>query len=209
MSANTSSRHDALPFPSRPRRWAHGLLRRIGWTLDLAPPPGPKMVLVMYPHTSNWDFIIGIVARFACGWPIHWLAKHSLFRPPMGGLFRTLGGIPVNRSNPGALIDKLSDYCQTHDHAIIAIAPEGTRSHVPHWKTGFHRIARAAGIPIALGYIDYGRKRIGIAGYLDASEDIEADMQRIAGVYEDMQALRPESAGTIVAAPRAPRQDQS
>jgi 1-acyl-sn-glycerol-3-phosphate acyltransferase len=198
-----------LPFSTHPRRWAQWLLRRIGWTLDLAPPPGPKMVLVMYPHTSNWDFIIGLIARFACGWPIHWLGKHSLFRPPLGGLFQTLGGIPVNRSNPGSLIDDLSDYCQSHTHAVIAIAPEGTRGHVAHWKTGFHRIARGASIPIALGYIDYGAKRIGIAGYLEASEDIDADMQRIAGFYENIRALRPEAAGTIVAAPRPPRQDPS
>lgn len=193
------------PFPTHPRRWAQWLLRRIGWTLELAPPPQPKMVLVMYPHTSNWDFIIGLIARFACGWPIHWLGKHSLFRPPLGGLFHKLGGIPVNRSIPGSLIDDLSDYCQRHDHAIIAIAPEGTRSHVTHWKSGFHRIARAADIPLALGYIDYGRKRVGIAGYLEASEDIEADMARIAGFYAGVHALRPNAAGAIVAVPRTPR----
>lgn len=195
----------APPFPARPRRWARGLLRRIGWTLELAPPPGPKMVLVMYPHTSNWDFIIGLIARFACGWPIHWLGKHSLFRPPLGRLFRHLGGIPVNRSMPGSLIDDLSEYCRTHDHAIIAMAPEGTRGHVTGWKSGFHRIARAANIPMAMGYIDYGRKRIGIAGYLAASDDIDADMIRIAGFYTGVRGLRPDAAGEIVAASKTPR----
>jgi len=201
----TASGNDALPFPARPRRWAHALLRRIGWTLELAPPPGPKMVLVMYPHTSNWDFIIGLIARFACGWPIHWLGKHALFRPPMGRLFRHLGGIPVNRGMPGSLIDDLSEYCRKHDHAIIAMAPEGTRGHVTHWKSGFHRIARAAGIPLATGYIDYGKKRIGIARYLDATDDIDADMASIADAYREVIALRPGAAGAIVVASRPPR----
>jgi len=195
----------APPFPATPRAWARSLMRRLGWTLDLAAPPGPKMVLLMFPHTSNWDFLVGLLARFACGWPIHWLGKHSLFRPPFERLLQRLGGIPVNRNAPGSLIEDLAAYCREHDHAIIAMAPEGTRKHVAHWKTGFHRIARAADIPLAMGYIDYGKKRIGIAGYLAASEDIDADMAKIAHFYRNVTAWRPAAAGTIAAAPRPPR----
>jgi len=198
---NAESGHEtdnAIPaFPTPPSRWARWLMSRIGWSLDLPTPPGPRFVLVMYPHTSNWDFIIGIIARYAAGWPVRWVGKHSLFRPPLGALFRALGGIPVNRARPGALLDDLTRYCQSHPHAIIGIAPEGTRSHVDSWKSGFHRIARAAQIPIALGYIDYRTRTVGVLDYLVPGTDFAADMEVIASRYAGIQGRHPESAGTI------------
>lgn len=174
-------------------------MRRLGWSLNLPTPPGPRFVLVMYPHTSNWDFIFGIIARYAAGWPVQWVGKHALFRPPLGALFRAMGGIPVNRDTPGSLLTDLTRYCQSHEHAIIGIAPEGTRSHVDSWKSGFHRIARAAQIPIALGYIDYRRREVGVVDYMPAGDDFAADMRAIAAAYDGITARHPRNAGTITA----------
>ena len=186
-----------LPVPAAPKPWAIWLFRRLGWRLDMALPPGPKMVLVVYPHTSNWDFIIGIISRFAFGWPVRWIGKHTMFRPPLGGLFRWLGGIPINRSQPGGFIDGVVAQMKAADHAIVCIAPEGTRGYVDGWKNGFHRIARAAEVPIALGYIDWGRRQVGIAGYVPATDDIEADMVTIRAGYEGIAAFDPAKAGRI------------
>ncbi|WP_230969908.1 1-acyl-sn-glycerol-3-phosphate acyltransferase [Nitrogeniibacter aestuarii] len=190
---------DQRPLPTRPRSWAIWLMRRIGWSLSLPAPPGPRFVLIMYPHTSNWDFFIAIVARYASGWPVKWLGKHTLFLPPFGRLFSAMGGIPVNRTTPGSLLQDLTRYCQTHDHAIIGIAPEGTRSHVACWKSGFHRIARAADIPIALGYIDYRRRTIGVLDYMPASDDFAADIDKMAERYAGITGRHPAAAGRIAA----------
>lgn len=163
----------------------------------MAPPPGPKMIVVVYPHTSNWDFIIGLLGRFACGWPFRWIGKHTLFRAPFGGLFRRLGGIPIDRARPGAFIDDTAAYCAAAEHALIVIAPEGTRGYVPGWKSGFYRIARTAGVPIALGYIDWSRRCLGIRGYLETTGDIAADLQAIASHYSAAMARDPAKAGRI------------
>jgi len=187
------------PLPVKPKAWAQWLMRRIGWSLDLPTPPGPRFVLVMYPHTSNWDFIIGLIASYAAGWPVRWVGKHSLFRPPLGTLFRALGGIPVNRATPGTLLNDLTRYGQTHEHAVICIAPEGTRSHVSSWKSGFHRIARAANIPIALGFIDYRTRTVGVLDYLTATDDFAEDMRTIARHYTGVEGRHPACAGAIVA----------
>lgn len=180
-----------------PKRWAALILKCLGWRLDLPVPPGPKMLLLMYPHTSNWDFVLGMLGCFACGWPVRWIGKCSIFRPPFGGMFRWLGGIPVDRKRPGGFIADIVEHCQAVDHAVIVIAPEGTRAYVDEWKSGFHRIARAAGLPIGLGYLDYRIRRIGIAGYVEASEDVAADMERIRAAYADVTARHPRQVGPV------------
>ncbi|MCB1961077.1 MAG: 1-acyl-sn-glycerol-3-phosphate acyltransferase [Rhodocyclaceae bacterium] len=187
----------APPFPVTPRRWAALILKRAGWTLELPTPPGPKLVLLMYPHTSNWDFVLGLLARFACGWPVRWIGKHSLFRPPFGALLRRLGGIAVDRAQPGSFVDDVIAHCRAAPHIVLVIAPEGTRSYVDGWKRGFHRIAHGADIPIGLGYIDYRQRRIGIAGYVPPTDDIDADLAAIRAGYAPVSARYPDKAGPI------------
>lgn len=188
---------DNVSWTLRPRRWAGWLLARLGWRLEFAQPPGPHLLVVVYPHTSNWDFPLGILARFASGWPIHWIGKHTLFRGPVGRLFSSWGGIPINRTQPGGFIEGMVEAFATRPGLIVAIAPEGTRGHVSCWKSGFYRIALAAGVPVGLGFIDYSRRRMGIAGYVALSGDSTADMARIREAYSGMVGLRPEHAGEI------------
>lgn len=180
------------------QRWAAALLHLCGWRWALPERPSPdKAVIVFYPHTSNWDFVWGILVRCACGWPVSWIGKHSLFRGPMGPLFRRIGGIPINRSAPGGFAEKIADEFRQHDSLLIAIAPEGTRKYVPCWKSGFYRIARAAGVPVLLVYIDYGKREIGLRGELALSSDGAADMARIAAAYAGITAHTPAKAGPI------------
>ncbi|NMG42900.1 glycerol acyltransferase [Aromatoleum toluvorans] len=173
------------------------LLRLAGWRLVIVPPPGPKGVLMVYPHTSNWDFPLGVLARSGSGLRIAYVAKDSLFRPPFGMLFRWLGGIPVNRRVSTGFIGQLVRRYAESERLFIAIAPEGTRRHVPQLKSGFYHLAVQAGVPLGLVYIDYGRRELGIGAWLTLSGDAERDLAAIRDFYAGRQGKHPEKAGEI------------
>jgi 1-acyl-sn-glycerol-3-phosphate acyltransferase len=172
-------------------------LALFGWRVDVVPPPGPKGILVVYPHTSNWDFPIGYLCKMAMGLPLSFVGKDTLFRWPVGGLLRSMGGIPANRRERTGLIGQLVEEFRRRDWMWLAIAPEGTRSHVPHWKSGFYRLALEADVPVGLAFIDYRTKVVGIREYVRMTGDREADMARIRAAYADKVGLRPERAGEI------------
>ena len=179
------------------QRIARFILNRLGWTcVDIAPRPA-RAVLVVYPHTSNWDFPLGLLVRAALGLNIRWAGKDALFRGPLGPPMRWLGGIPVNRREPAGLVERMAAELHEGPPCLLAIAPEGTRSLTPGWKTGFHRIARAAGVPIVAGTIDYGQRRIGLLAQFEPGADIDADIATLAECYRDCRGLRPELAAPI------------
>jgi 1-acyl-sn-glycerol-3-phosphate acyltransferase len=176
---------------------ATAILRLMGWKAALAPLPGRKGIIVVYPHTSNWDFPIGYLYKLATGLPLSWVGKDSLFRWPVGGLLRRMNGIPVNRRERTGLIGQLQREFQQRDWMWLAIAPEGTRAHVPHWKSGFYRLAMAAGVPVGLAFIDYRTRVVGIREYVTLTGDREADMARIRETYAGKVGKHPELAGGI------------
>ncbi len=190
----------ATPDPlahARPQPWAAAVLRLFGWRTDLPPPSASKVLLIVYPHTSNWDFLWGILAKWAVGWPARWLGKHTLFLGPTGRLLRHWGGIAINRSEPSGFIKGLMREIDALDTLILAVTPEGTRGYVDHWKSGFMRIARAADMPVGLAYIDYKRRVVGVLEYMQLTGDEAADMAHIAAAYADVTARCPEKAGVI------------
>ena len=203
MQSSLSSTHFAdLPIPvHRPpglaRRAARRLLLLFGWRIDIRWPPIPKAVIVVYPHTSNWDFVVGILARYAEGLPLSWMAKDTLFRWPLGGLFRKLGGIPVNRREHTGAVAQLQAEFARRPFLWLAIAPEGTRAYTDHWKSGFYHLALAARVPVGLGYLDYGRRIAGIAEWIWLSGDPSRDLVRLRAFYADKTALKPAQAGEI------------
>ena len=178
-------------------RFCGALLRLFGWRVRLVWPPVPKAVVIVYPHTSNWDFIVGILARFAVAIPIGFVGKHTLFRPPFGGLFRRLGGIPVDRRQSTGFVDGLIEAFARTDSLYLAIAPEGTRSKVDHWKSGFYRVALAAGAPLGLAFIDYPRREIGIEVWLALTGNEAEDLARIRAAYAGRHGRRPQLEGEI------------
>jgi 1-acyl-sn-glycerol-3-phosphate acyltransferase len=157
----------------------------------------PKAVVIVYPHTSNWDFIVGILARFAIALPAHWVGKDTLFRPPLGGLFRRLGGIPVNRRQSTGFVDGLVEAFAKNTSLYLAIAPEGTRAKSDHWKSGFYRLAVAAGVPLGLAFIDYSRRQVGIEIWLRLSGNETEDMAEIRAYYADKRGRKPGNEGSI------------
>ena len=178
-------------------RFAFAVLRAFGWKVVLAQPVPMKCVVVFYPHTSNWEFPIGLLAKWASGIRFRYVGKDALFRGPFGRMFRRWGGIPVNRALSTGFIGQMRDEFARHDDFRLVIAPEGTRSRTEHWKSGFYHLARAAGVPIALGFIDYPRRRVGVGAYVELSGEPASDMRRIAAFYSDKCGRRPENQGPV------------
>ena len=141
------------------------MLRALGWRVVLAQPVPLRCVVVIYPHTSNWDFPIGLMAKWVTGIHFRFVGKDTLFAGPFGPLFTRWGGIPVNRRERTGIIAQLAQRFATEDDFRLVFAPEGTRSRTEHWKSGFYHLARAAGVPVALAFIDYARREVGVGAY--------------------------------------------
>jgi 1-acyl-sn-glycerol-3-phosphate acyltransferase len=166
------------------------LLKAFGWKLCIAPPPSKKYVLIGAPHTSNWDFVVGLLGLWGGRIRARFLGKKELFKPPLGFLMRALGGIPVDRSRRSNLVDQVAEIFKREEEIAILITPEGTRGRAPYWRTGFYYMALKAGVPIALGYADYRRKEVGIGAYLYPTGDIRKDFALIREFYQDKTGLR-------------------
>lgn len=179
------------------RRGALALLRLFGWRTSLVWPAEPRGVILVYPHTSNWDFVIGMLFKIGHGLPANWLGKDSMFPWPFRGLLERLGGVPVNRRAATGFIDRLVAEFRKRDWMWLAIAPEGTRSHTDYLKSGFYLVALAADVPVGLGYIDYGTRTVGIDTYLRFTGDRDRDLASLRDFYGTKRALRPENAGEI------------
>jgi len=179
------------------RRFWSSLLRLGRWKTVGEVPPLRKMVIIGAHHTSNWDFPVAMLAARALGVKIRFLGKHTLFRPPFGWFFRLLGGIPVDRSRPGGIIGQIVETFERSEDLVLAIAPEGTRSHQPYWKSGFYEIARAARLPIVLAAIDGARHEVRIGPTIATTGDVRADMDRIRAFYAPVRGIKADRAGTM------------
>ena len=143
----------------------------------------PKCVICVAPHTSNWDFVVGKLFYTSIGMTAGFLMKKDWFFFPLGCIFRAIGGIPVERSKRTDMVEQVAQRFDAADSLAIAITPEATRKPNKEWKRGFYYIARRAGVPIVLAYIDYGKKRIGLDREFTPTGDIEADMNEIKRYY--------------------------
>ncbi|KAB8045093.1 1-acyl-sn-glycerol-3-phosphate acyltransferase [Janthinobacterium aquaticum] len=191
-------------LPTWRQRSALRVLNLFGWRLRFRPLPGPRGIVVVYPHTSNWDFPIGLFGKWALDLPFRWLAKDSLFRGPLGKIMRYLGGEPVDRSTTSNTIETQAQRMLAADWYWLAITPEATRSYRPNWRSGFYHLALAAKVPLVLVYIDYPSKVLGLVDHLTLTGDKEADMAAIAAVYANYKGLHPEDAAPIVLSDKRP-----
>jgi len=173
------------------------LMRRAGWRIEGQPPALPKYVIVGAPHTSNWDFLVMLGTVFTVGIEMFWLGKHTLFKPPLGGLFRWLGGIPVDRRQANGLVDQLVNVFHAHEKLVLVVPPEGSRKKLKTWKSGFYHIARGAQVPMALVAMDYGRKVVGFGPVVTPSGDVEADMVSIRSFFASAVGKFPHETAQI------------
>ncbi|MCG8996213.1 lysophospholipid acyltransferase family protein [Laribacter hongkongensis] len=167
-------------------------LRLSGWRVEGQFPADSRYVLIGAPHTSNWDFPLALGVCFACNVKIYWMGKSSLFRGLAGPVMRWLGGIPVNRDKPGGLVGQMITAFGRQPELVLAIPPEGTRSRVSEWKTGFYYIAQRAGVPVLPVYVDGARKVVGIAPLFYPTGDLEGDLPKIRAIYAGKQGIRAE-----------------
>jgi len=179
------------------QRLAHFILRLIGWRTHVLNPRLKRYVLIGAPHTSNWDFGLMLLLMGAERLPIRFMGKDSLFRGPLGPLMHSLGGIPVNRRERTNLVDQIVAKFEEYDDLIIGLAPEGTRGKTACWKTGFYYIALKAKVPIAMAYLDYGNKIIGVGPTFAPSGDLQADFEIIREFYTDIVGKNPKNQGEI------------
>ena len=159
------------------------MLRLLGWRLEAGLPDLPKFVVIAAPHSSNWDFLVGIGAAFTLRLDFRFVGKAELFRGPLGVVMRALGGMPVDRHRPEGVVAQLAGLFARHEQLVLAMAPEGTRRPVQRWKSGFYRVAVEAGVPIVPAYFDNGRRRIGFGPALFPSGDAEAEIAGLRGFY--------------------------
>ena len=174
-------------------RWISlSALKVLGWRVEGRIPDVPKCVMIAAPHTSNWDFVYTLYVSFALRMKVSLMGKKELFRFPFGPVFRWLGVIPVDRSRSSNTVARMARLFAENETLILIVPPSGTRKKVMYWKSGFYHIAREAGVPIALGFLDYGRKAGGIGPLLWPTGNIEADMGLIRSFYADICGKYPE-----------------
>ena len=169
-----------------------GFLKLTGWRIEGALPAScAKCVMIAAPHTSNWDLPYTLMAAFVLRLNPYWMGKASIFRAPFGPLMRWLGGIPVDRSQSNNLVAASAAALAAADGPVqLIVPPEGTRSKVRVWKTGFYYIAQAAGLPIQLAFMDYTHKRAGLGPVFTPSGDVERDMAEIKAYYAPLRGKR-------------------
>ena len=166
-------------------------LKIVRWRVVGTLPNEKKYVIIVAPHTSNWDFPLFIFVVSMLKLEPSVLIKHTVFWGPAKWFFQYCGGIPVNRTRGGSLIDKIKKLYKERDKLALIITPEGTRSANPDWKLGFHHIARAADVPILMVYVDSTSRTVGIEGLFKPTTDINADMKEIKTFYDSKKGLIP------------------
>ena len=185
--------------PNVPRR-NRPVLQRLGrlgmrvmrWRIDGNLPDLRKFVIIVAPHTSNWDFLAGLFCDLALDMDASWLAKHTIFVGPFGPLFKSLGGIPIDRRAAHNVVADVAAEFARRDKLVLAITPEGTRKKVTSWRSGYWHIARAAGVSIVPVGLDFARRAAVIGTLRETTDSIEEDEAVFKAFFAGITPKRPE-----------------
>ncbi|PIT74457.1 1-acyl-sn-glycerol-3-phosphate acyltransferase [Limnohabitans sp. B9-3] len=183
-------------------RLARAFLRLIGWRYVFNGLPAAQGVLVGYPHTSNWDFVVMMPVKWAIGLQVQFFAKDSLFRIPVFGRWlRWIGGTPIDRSSPkgvvGEMVNVLKQYKQDGRYLWLALSPEGTRKLTPGWRSGFYQLALGADVPVCMLRIDYAKKEAHFDQFMHLTGDVQADYAHLAKAYAGVGGFHPSQVAPI------------
>jgi len=181
-------------------------LRLLGWKIVGEQPAFKKCVVVGAHHTSNLDGVYMVVLSAALGFDVHWFGKHTLFRGLTGVIMRAVGGVPLDRSSSLNAVEQAVALFNARDEFRLVVSPEGTRSKVTRWKTGFYYIALDANVPLVCGFADYRTREMGVGLVVHPTGDLEADFEPIREFYSTITARFPERAGDLKVVPKRTRQ---
>ena len=165
------------------RAFGRALLALLRWRVEGEVPDLSKFVIAVAPHTSNWDFVVGMAVMFALDLRITFIGKHTLFRWPLAPLLRWMGGIPVDRSSPHGVVGDAVRSFEGVRERVIAIAPEGTRRRVERFRSGFLHIARGARVPVLLAALDYEARCVRFGPLLQPGPDVEQELRRVEAYF--------------------------
>lgn len=197
-----AARPQALPVQLDGSALARAVLHWLGWQVHFDGLPARQGVVIVYPHTSNWDFPILLLAKWAVGLQVTFWGKDTLFRwPLLGRWLRWLGGVPVDRHAAHGIVGQMARAladARAHDRFLwLALSPEGTRKLKPAWRSGFYHVALQSGVPLALVSLDYRARAIGVQHFMQLSGDIPTDMAHIADVYSQVTGRHAAQAAPI------------
>jgi 1-acyl-sn-glycerol-3-phosphate acyltransferase len=173
-------------------RWLGRItLALFGWQIVGQAPNLPKYVAIGAPHTSNWDFPIGMLLFIALGLRVSWMGKDSFVNGPLKRVWHWMGGVPINRRAAHGVVDQMIDAFNNRDKFVLGITPEGTRSKVAKWKSGFYHIAQGAGVPIFPIELDYKVKQIRLHPIVIPNGELAVDLPNIQAIYANANPKRP------------------
>ncbi|MDZ7697472.1 MAG: lysophospholipid acyltransferase family protein [Deltaproteobacteria bacterium] len=199
LSIRSKTVYDS-PLSRRAMRWVAWIIfRGMGWKPAGKRPDIPKYVIIAAPHTSNWDFLYTLCLAFLLNIKAVIMMKGAWFRWPAGRFFRWMGALPVDRSRSTDVVARAVQAFREQSHMVLVVPPSGTRRQVMYWKTGFYHIARGAGVPIVLGYLDYRQKVGGIGPTVYPTGNMTADMQRIREFYAGIEGKHPHRMQDFIA----------
>ena len=174
------------------------LLKMLGWKATGGLPREAKYVLIVAPHTSNWDLFYGIIVAFALKLDAHYIAKKELFRRPFSQLMKWSGGIPIDRLLSSHIVDQMISTFNESKKFVLALTPEGTRHKTDGWKSGFYHIAVRAHVPIVLAFLDYASKTGGAGPLIYPTGDLDQDMQTIRNFYLTVVGKHPDKTSPVI-----------
>ncbi|WP_260679280.1 lysophospholipid acyltransferase family protein [Thalassomonas sp. M1454] len=186
---------DKLPRTnSKLSAWlAQKILKLSGWKVVGELPNEAKVIMAVAPHTSNWDFILGILVKFSFNLKVSFLGKSSIFIWPFSLWLKSVGGIAVDRSNAHGVVGQIVNEFNNQSQLILGIAPEGTRSKVTKWKTGFLQIAQQANIPVVPVQLDFKHKQVMFFTKRMVSTDIDKELADIQSLFSPHCAKKPQN----------------
>jgi 1-acyl-sn-glycerol-3-phosphate acyltransferase len=202
MTDTENSQQPPYPVNFKGSRLARWLLSQAGWSVQFDGFPTRQGVAIVYPHTSNWDFVVMILAKWAVGVPARFWGKDSLFRIPLlGRWMRWLGGIPIDRHSAKGAVGEMVALFEAHkaqDQLLwLGLSPEGTRKHTPGWRSGFYQVAHGADVPVAVMALDYAQKMIRMTDFVRLTGQLDQDYLKIDAIYKGVQGLHAAQAAPV------------
>lgn len=181
---------------------ARRLLGLWGWRVVFEGLPRLQGVAIVYPHTSNWDFMVGILAKWAIGIPACFWGKDTLFRVPLFGRWlRWVGGLPIDRRAAhgavGQMVELFAQHARQDRLLWLGLAPEGTRRRTPGWRSGFYQLALGAGVPLGIVRLDWGRRELRFVDFLILSGDETTDYARLQALFAGVSGYHAEQASPV------------